>query len=52
MQCDSEAGIHRCILETAPAPRRAAIDFGCGGGVFLPVLANTCDLVQGTISPL
>lgn len=39
--------IHRCILETAPTPRRVAIDFGCGGGVFLPTLANTCDLVQG-----
>ena len=40
--------IHRSILTTVPAPRRrVAIDFGCGGGVFLPTLADTCELVQG-----
>lgn len=39
--------IHANILNTVPAPRRVAIDFGCGGGVFLPTLSNTCELVQG-----
>lgn len=39
--------IHQNILKTVPAPRRVAIDFGCGGGVFLPTLSNTCELVQG-----
>jgi predicted TPR repeat methyltransferase len=39
--------IHQSIVHTVPAPRRVAIDFGCGGGVFLPALANTCELVQG-----
>ena len=39
--------IHGSILRTLPAPRRVAIDFGCGGGVFLPTLANMFELVQG-----
>ena len=39
--------IHQTILQTLPAPRRVVIDFGCGGGVFLPTLANTFEIVQG-----